>query len=616
MEIAKIDTNLPAKAEEKHTPQVGDYYVYNSHGYEHIIKLVEKNEKGFVCMKMQADGSFGLEDEFEREKSIQKIEEWYTYLPDFDSNNKLADKLLSGDLDLNEDNTDTDVRALTSSNKISTLTAMQSECLELEARYKIVQKIAEAKIRRIKDSMDSKIRALDNYCDGIRKQVARIREALSLIDLYTGKSIEVNVLKEGKPADDKEKFTIRQALLYMDEECKIADDRGIDANDIPAFIDWLLSDQKHIDQIVPEKKGVVAIKPRRAPAKEYGDSRYAALVERWNKYTYFLFRNGDNLYSVDSEDFQVYERLIPTQKDLERLQSDMEEAKKWHKNPQEVYERFNLRFYRFLMFLQGVINTTEILRPVPQGINLLDESTYRDWINIIYDDENILGDGMPSYNDWLKKINSSVSVGSRIIYVPRLDSSYNSRVSRKEQWGSEHLLRYYRSDWSMPRLPGIGVYELKAVKLGYKHSYAIMADQENTVALGFLYEDTREREYWEDNKGKRNKVTCLLSKYDTYINYDALSLEDVEYYLNSRIYRTQYLDIMPILLNARKVLREEKRQEDAFRDMLIYHSERQDITADEVDEAIKWWKLKNKYKRPISKDCTKAMRMIKKRLGL
>ena len=223
---------------------------------------------------------------------------------------------------------------------------------------------------------------------------------------------------------------------------------------------------------------------------------------------------------------------------------------------------------------------------------------------------------MPSYNDWLKEINSSVNVGSRIIYVPRLDRSYYSGKSSKQQWGEEHLLRYYRSDWSMPCLPDIGIYELKAVKLGYKHSYAIMADQENNVALGFLYEDTREREYWEDDKGKRNKVTCLLNEYDTYINYDALSLEDIEYYLNSRIYRTQYLDIMPILLNARRALREEKRQEDAFRDMLIHHSERQDITADEVDEAIKWWKLKNKYKRPISKDCTKAMRMIKKHLGL
>ena len=168
----------------------------------------------------------------------------------------------------------------------------------------------------------------------------------------------------------------------------------------------------------------------------------------------------------------------------------------------------------------------------------------------------------------------------------------------------------------MPSLPETGVYDVKAVEydLHYKRDDLLYTGEGKGEVLGFLYEYHKEFEYLNPEK-KRRRVTCLINNDDIYLNYNMLSLEDIEYYLNSRIYRPQYLEIMPILLQARKELREEKRQEDAFRDLLIHHSSKP-LTPDVVDEAIDWWKMKNKYKRPISKDCTKAMRMIKKRLGV
>ncbi len=612
-DIVKVNTDVATS--DKHTPQVGDYYMYNSHGYECIVRLDSFDGERFSCSIMQKDGSFVHDKDnwhsFETEKALN---EGFTYLHNFNSDAALADKLLSGEFDFGEVE-DADTTALTTTNSAASLISMQQRYELMAQRMERVSKIAEAKARAVKNSLEAKCRSMKEYCDGIRKQIGRIQEALSLIDLYTGKTIEITTLKEGAIADEAEKFHIRQALLYMDEECKIADDNGIDANDIPAFVKWLISDQRHIDQVIPEKKAVIAIKPRRAPAKDYGDNNYNRIIEQWNKYTYFLFRNGDNLYSVDSEDFQVYDRLIPSQKDLERLQDKIKEANEWHKDTKDIYERFNLRFYRFIMFLQGVINSTDILKPLPHAINMMDEESYKDVVEVVYDDENLLGDGRPSFNEWVKKINEGVSVGSRIIYVPKLERSWSSRVSSKEYWGQEHLLRYYSSGWSMPDTPAIGVYELKCIDLSYPRSDIWMVDGNDKKALGFLYEDSRPREWYEKDKGARRKVSCRLRDFDFFLNYDMLSLDDVEYYLNSRIYRTQYLEIMPILLQARKELREEKRQEDAFRDLLIHHSSKP-LTPDVVDEAIDWWKMKNKYKRPISKDCTKAMRMIKQRLGV
>lgn len=614
-ELVKKETALTSQ-EEEHIPQIGDHYLYNSHGYERIIRVERQTERGFLVSTMQENGEFEVTPGgWFYDEPLYRFKE-LTFLPDFREDYVLAEKLLNGELVLETDNNIADTTALTTTSSVATLLAMEEKCRALEDKFNRVRKVAEAKVRAAQRQMEAKMNTLKEYCSGLSKQIGRIQEALSLIDLYTGKSICVETLREGKKAKDSEVFYIRQQLLYMDEECKITFDEGIDATNTEDFVKWLLTDQRHIDQVIPEQKAVVAIKPRRAPAKDYGDSRYSTMVEQWNRYTYFLFRNGENLYSVDSEDFQVYDRLIPTQEDLERLQRQIDEAKKWHKDTQEIFERFNLRFYRFLMFLQGVINTTDILKPLPDKVNLFDEGSYKDCIQVIYDDENILADGKPSYKEWVKQMNKDVAVGSRVIYTTRLSPSWSSSKSSHECWGEQHLLRYYRSQWSMPEIPASGVYELKCVDLPYERSNVINVDGDKRKALGFLYEDERPREFWEKNQGKRNKVTCLLLDYDNFINYDALDLDELEYYLTNRVYRTQYLSIVPILLKAREELREEKRQEEAFRDLLINNSVRKDITPAEVDEAITWWKLKNKYKRPISKDCTKAMRMIKQRLKL
>lgn len=597
---------------DKHIPQIGDHYFYNSRGYETIIRIERIEGNDFVVSELQKDGTY-KESKFK--KNISSLDEYYLFLPDFEEENNLADKLLDGSLVFKKEQELQDTRSIAKQIGVESLLKMERHCIESAEKYKMISRIAEAKIRAIRNSLDEKVDALKSYCEGLYKQVSRIREALSLIDLYTGKSIEVSVLKEGKTASQEEPFCIRQQLLYMDEECRITYNDGIDATSIQDFIDWLVSDDRNIEQVIPERKAVVAIKPRRAPAKDYNDSHYNAQVEKWNKYTYFLFRNGDNIYSVDSEDFQVYGRLIPSKEDMAKLKKDIEEAARWNKDPNEVCEKFNLRFYRFMMFLQGVLNSTDILKPMPDGINLLDESTYKEWIRIIYDDENVLTDGRPTYNEWIGEINSQVCVGSRIIYVADAGRSWTRGKSAKQCWGEEHLLRYYRNEYSMPMLPQVGVYTLKQVDLNYKNGYALTVNGDDTKALGFLYEDERERWWYEKDKAKRKKVTCLLCKFDNFINYDMLSIEDIEYYLSNRIYRTQYLELVPVLLNARRQLREEKRQEEAFRDMIINYSGK-NITPQEVDDAIEWWKMKNKYKRPISNDCAKAMRMIRRKLGI
>lgn len=615
-DIIKQDNSLSNT--EEHIPQVGDYYTERD-GLIVItdIKVVQTSDGRSFTRYEYADIDENFQPCGKSTMSDDSLKQYHKYLPNAKEYWDEAEKLIKGELkidmaDTNEDYSAVNTYAVTEGGNLKLLMSQKRSLQEVEDRTKNILAAARAKIATIQNRMEHERRKLEKYKCEVSKQIGRINNVLGLLDLYTTDKNDVNHIKVGKNASDEEPLYIRQLTLYMDEECAISDNDGVDANDIPKFTEWLLSDQKHIDQIVPEQKVVVAIKPRRAPAKDYGSEVYNRMVEQWNKYTYFLFRNGENLYYIDSGDFQVGGNLIPTKKEMENVQKEAADAEKWGRSAQEVYEHFNLQYYRFMMFLQGIIVNTDILDPIPKSINMLDEKTYTDNIRVVYDADDLLGDGHISYEKWKALNRASVGVGSRILYVSKLYNSWSSNVSRHECWGNDHLLRYYNGNYRIPNPPDTGVYELKSVFVEWEKSKYVPTGEGKGKYLGFLYKARRDFDYEEK---KRNRVTCMLNDDDMYLNYDMLSLEDIEYYLNTRLYRKQYLEIMPILIKARNDLRKEKVEEVAFRNLLINQSSKP-LTPEVVDEAITWWKMKNKYKRPISKDCAKAMRMIKQKLGV
>jgi hypothetical protein len=98
------------------------------------------------------------------------------------------------------------------------------------------------------------------------------------------------------------------------------------------------------------------------------------------------------------------------------------------------------------------------------------------------------------------------------------------------------------------------------------------------------------------------------------INFDEITLEDCDYYLHNRIERKNYLDILPTLFYVRKGKLKEKALEDEFIRFLAGEMNWDESHNDEIQKAIDWWKLKNKWKRGLMSDDAKAVRMIKKRL--
>lgn len=453
--------------------------------------------------------------------------------------------------------------------------------------------------------LQNKIRQFNKTCSVFRKQLNNIQKALSMLQLYMGDEHCVTQLSTGENAVAEVPLSIHQQLLFMDEECGIITDGGIDIERIEEFDKWLMEDN-HLEIILPEQKGIVALKPRRF-RKEYGDRYYTNLMAQWNRHTFFIIRNGENVYRIDSDHIEISQRLFPLRAEMQSLYDRAMQADEFQKEScKDEIQSANERYYRIILFLQGLMDHTEVFNPVPDGVNLFKPESYAGWVNLVYDDEPSLTDGRLSYAEWLTRINDGIKRGSRIVYCAPDRNDIGWHKGDLRSFANRHLMRFYENEFAIPDLPVSGIYTVDDVKY------------ENQAFLGFKYmpEDNGGFGYYSDTR--KNRLTYRLRQEDKIINYDRISLEDIEFYLNSRLERKHYLNVLPVLLEVRKSLLREQKQEDAFRWMMIGELRKSGMSEEtasrHIDEAIDWWKYKNIWKRPISDDDAKALRMIRKRV--
>ena len=132
-----------------------------------------------------------------------------------------------------------------------------------------------------------------------QEKVGRIVKVLGVFHVYLGIDEKIEQIQMGENAPASDLIHFRQLVLYMDEEVGTCENDGIDFRTTHEFDEWLLLNKNYL-RLVPESKCVVAIKPRRYD-KDYGDWRTNAQLNPYNHQTFFLIRNGDNLYKIDSE---------------------------------------------------------------------------------------------------------------------------------------------------------------------------------------------------------------------------------------------------------------------------------------------------------------------------
>jgi len=475
------------------------------------------------------------------------------------------------------------------------LLLMEQKVNRMAAKASAIQAQMKVAMTVKKREMDVMLRGANSEIQKMYKLVDKISKIIRTIELYSGINEDLVTVKEGDKAPNETPFIIRQSVIFMDEEVGQWRDGGFDYSNVEDFDKWLC-DPKNLNRVCPEPKSMVVFRPRRHE-KEYDQTFFGDFRNVWNKQTYFLIRNGDNLYRIFTQNLQLDEKVFQSISDIEKLEKDLQDSSRYTK---EEAEKVKDLFTRQAMFIQGLIDRTGILQPVPEGVNIFQPDTYQGWLRLVYDFDGLLPDGRLSWKEWKQSVNAELHEGSRVIVANQWLSSDVKGLGMDADIRvmNDRTMRYYNNTWNVPSPPYEG--GLFVVEKGF-----------GNWDFSFKYSPGGNYYDWNGSKERKNRVSFGFDTDDNILCYDSVSLEDAEFYLNDRANRRHYLSMLPVLEKLRSERLQEIEQEKDFVKLI---AGRNKVEENRVWNLVQWWKTKNKWKRPIRKDDELALRMIENKL--
>lgn len=492
---------------------------------------------------------------------------------------------------------------------------LRNRALALKRRMVSLSETLKSRQQKITTMMEQRMAGIGAIVSTMQTQIAKLEEVVWMVNLYLGRDEEITVLRSGAKAPAGTPITLRQSVLYMDEEVALEHSHGIDFSEISAFDNWLLEGD-NLRQVMPEPKGVVVLQVRRNP-KDYDisreslsqalrDSIEASEKNRLNMMSYWLIRNGENLYRLWT-DIRVGERLIPTLAEFDgffqspRFGREHEPIRPGSKEYYKAMERangLNRHYMRLGLVLQGLIDRTQVFAPFKDNLrpNIIDERTWNDQVKIIRDEEGTVTDGRPSFSTWLRSINRDLHPGLRVVA-----GRWKIKTYSRDDYEAE---RQHPRNASGPSSEG--VYTLARVRRG----------------LGFLYDRTdkvwvQDRRYYGRTlaEAKRKASYMVYSTDDFFVCIDNVhDLAEIEYYLNDRRHRREYENMVPLLKRVLEFKREEQAAEAPFRALLLQklNEAHPSSPCDEatLNRLIQWWKARRSDHRALLSDDQQAYQDI------
>jgi hypothetical protein len=422
--------------------------------------------------------------------------------------------------------------------------------------------------------------------------IGQLEENITTVNLYLGNDEEIMLLRDGESAPADEPITMRQLLLYMDEECGAAAEKGgIQTVDVETFDEWLLAHPAHLDQVLPETKGIVALRPRRKPHREAEGKDSES-----NKRTYWLVRNGERVYRTLTKLEVADNRVLPLTDEFERLFTRHKSgraiplrpgSREWEE-AQGAAEETERKYMRVGLLLEGLLHRTPIFHPLPQsGVSFIDPMCVRrGLVRYITDAEASLGTGAESFDAWRLRLCGELRPGMRIILGPGIHREQYERSSKNP--------RLHPQIANEPQVQTVYVIDERKKGGGLVFRYHEGPRYVGDGAWGG-------GEYREP----KHRASCTVFPKDEYVlPFDLASPEDMQRFLHSRTDRQHYVQMFPVLKAAIAAKARETEVEEPFRVMLAGVLARENkVSVAEAVEAIPglvdWWKLRNKYHRPL-----------------
>lgn len=512
------------------------------------------------------------------------------------------------------------------------LVLAQAAAGERMAQMERVQRRVKSEVERRKRELEEAAYAAQELMAPLKAQMAALQEGIWTIQLYLGTSEQVVTIRDGRPAPAEEPIVLRQLVLAMDEETAInphAD--GIDFREVErgAFDDWLLKAEENVQQVIPEQRCVVALVPRYR-SKEHEDPWLAQEAEKRDKQTYFLVRNGEQLFRIWT-DFRVGRVLLPRRDEFadlftreetdwshprhERRRRALKPGSRDWERAQEAADARQRHYMRVALILEGLLHRTTLWHPLPDApVSFVDESVLESGrVRYVMDgeDDRLIGTGREPFGKWLRRLQAEMRPGMRVIV---------------DGWGAhgEGWSLSGGRGWHNPRLwpegaerPPTGVLLTVKEKTpdGFKVSYP--RTEERYYPREWVPSETRPGwgHYGAYRVPKTPAVLTVKPGDDWVLPFDLATERECGTYLRARLDRHDYARMFPILKAAIVAKQAEAEEERPFAVMLAGVLARENgVEVAEAEAAvpdlIRWYKLANKWHRALKEDDAKAVREV------
>lgn len=499
---------------------------------------------------------------------------------------------------------------------------MQRVVADVERASSRVQKELELQVRRIRREVDAKMKKVNDTLAPVQKKLDLMREGIETLGLYLSAAEGVVTIREGERADALEPLVIRQMVLSMDEESSLfAEDGGMTADDVEEFDQWLLADPQNVDQVIPERKSVVALVARWRER----DSANPFSHDPDDKVTHFLIRNGDALFRTTVNDFVAGRALVPrTEEFLEFFRVNVSKfdrrlddnefltpGTKQYAQAMEESDRRVRHYLRIGLILQGLVDNSEVFAPLhPAGISIIKDMASRsdEKVRVIHDTEGGLGSGLETFRQWQHRINKELRPGMRII------GTFHGESWRDANHFEATGMRPDRGHVRVSPMVN-GVHPPSGVPLLIEQrkpdgSMVVRFERTDKVYDPEMWRPDPDRpgygRYGGERKAKTRASLTIFHDDDFILAYDAIeSSEQLRGFLASRQNRREYQKLWPLIRAAMFAVKAEEEAEAPFRQMLAGVLARENnVTVEQaqadIPDLVRWFKTKNRWTRPLT----------------
>lgn len=470
---------------------------------------------------------------------------------------------------------------------------------EIDEKREELDRLVRAKKREI-ERMQSEANAL---LGPLNKTLEVLKEGIWTVNLYLGTQEEIKVVQDGPPAPADTPITVRQMVLYMDEEARVfgKDNQGITGDTIRWFDEWIVEKPEHLQTILPEPRGVVALKPRRFTRHDG--------YEKQDHETYWLIRNGERLYRLRT-DFEVGANLIPRANEWTRLFTDRKGqpltpgSHQWEE-AQEKAQKTERHYMRVALILQGLADRTTVFMPMPDhwrdGGLFLDKTHHeREHVRFLMDADNAIGTGAEPFKAWQKRTNAELRVGMRIIGAFRRNAGFD-RFDLKDYGRGNSRLHPETAEKPQDGM----IYTVEDRQGDY---YVIRYERTDEVFDPTMWREDPTKPGWGWQGGRRTakvRASCKLRPDDTFfVVFDEIDIDKANSWLHSRADRHNYEQMIPVLKAAIEGKEYEWVAETPLRAMVASLLVRENGVEpaegeSEAPELIDWAKRKNRIHRTL-----------------